>query len=285
MPDTSLSLDEDFSAQLQALVSEAERKISAPAGRAHAAKLPEAGPRTAAAPSSAEARVGLDEEERTNSDLLKSLLSGVNELRILHENNAASLRRIDNAMGCRDEAPKLLDEARQMIEQRNVVNKAMFDALHAELKEYKDSFMLESVLKPVIRDLITLYDGTCEIGRQMKAAVGETGARGGVDGAALVLFESMNTTVENVDHHGHFILEVLERLDVVQLPEGSGKLDKRTQRVMAAETAANPKDDLMVVKVLKRGFASRDRVVRPEEVIIKKWTGDGISEPESKQKK
>jgi hypothetical protein len=32
--------------------------------------------------------------------------------------------------------------------------------------------------------------------------------------------------------------------------------------------------DQMVVKVLKRGFQWKDRVVRPEEVVIKKWTGN-----------
>jgi len=34
----------------------------------------------------------------------------------------------------------------------------MFEALHTELKTYKDAFILESVLRPVIRDLISVYD-------------------------------------------------------------------------------------------------------------------------------
>ena len=75
----------------------------------------------------------------------------------------------------------------------------------------------------------------------------------------------------NLEHNVHFLLEVLERMDVTLLPMNPGKLDKRTQRAVAVEAAETPAQDNMVARVAKRGFQCRDRVVRPEEVIIYKW--------------
>ena len=67
------------------------------------------------------------------------------------------------------------------------------------------------------------------------------------------------------------ILEVLARLEVQQLPVGIGKLDKRTQRAVAVEIAEDPDQDMDIVRSLKRGFLWKDRVIRPEEVVMRKW--------------
>jgi len=64
---------------------------------------------------------------------------------------------------------------------------------------------------------------------------------------------------------------VLARLEVTMLPVGSGKLDKQTQRAVAVEMAEDPDDDGNIVRVVKRGFFWKDRVLRAEEVVIKKW--------------
>ncbi len=53
---------------------------------------------------------------------------------------------------------RLIDGLQRLLEQKNGLNQRMFDALHEELKGYKDGFLLESVHKPIIRDLISLYD-------------------------------------------------------------------------------------------------------------------------------
>jgi molecular chaperone GrpE (heat shock protein) len=75
----------------------------------------------------------------------------------------------------------------------------------------------------------------------------------------------------NIEHNCEFIVEVLARLEVVMLPVGSGKLDKHTQRAVAVEIAEDPDDDGLILRSVKRGFTWKDRVVRAEEVIIKKW--------------
>ena len=40
---------------------------------------------------------------------------------------------------------------------------------------------------------------------------------------------------------------------------------------MSVETTDDPARDQEIVKVLKRGFVWRERPIRPEEVVIKKW--------------
>jgi molecular chaperone GrpE (heat shock protein) len=126
------------------------------------------------------------------------------------------------------------------------------------------------VLRPIIRDLISVYDDMFEIHRQLTATISSFEEKE-IVGGAICLIENMRQAVNNLDHNVHFILEVLERLDVSQTQTNIGKLDKRTQKAVAVETTDNPDTDQEIVKILKRGFQWKDRIMRPEEVIIRKW--------------
>ncbi len=46
-------------------------------------------------------------------------------------------------------------------------NQKLFDALHAELKGYKDNFLFDSLQKPFIRDLVSLFDDLSDVHAQM----------------------------------------------------------------------------------------------------------------------
>jgi len=169
-----------------------------------------------------------------------------------------------------DEVRAILKPILDGIESRNTVSKSMFEALHGELKTYKDGFILEAVLRPVIRDLISVFDDLGDTHRQLAATISSlqsTDLKAGVK----LLAENVSNTATNIDHNLHFILEVLERLDVTQMPTQAGKLDKRNQKAVAVETTDDQNEDLDVVRIVRRGFRWRDRVVRPEEVVIKKW--------------
>ncbi len=203
--------------------------------------------------------------------MLRPLIIGVEALTKVQNDHSSTLKKIDKSIALQEALPQLLTDAKQAIEQRNTVNRAMFEALHAELKDYKDGFFIENVLRPIIRDLISLYDDTSEIYRQMKASITDQDARGGVTGGGVVLLESVQHMATNLEHNIHFILEVLERMDVTHTPTNTGKLDKRTQRAVAVEIAEDPDHDQNVVRILKRGFKCKDRVIRPEEVVIQKW--------------
>jgi molecular chaperone GrpE (heat shock protein) len=75
----------------------------------------------------------------------------------------------------------------------------------------------------------------------------------------------------HLEHNLEFILEVLARLEVTLIAEGRGKIDKKLQRAISVEMAEDPDQDMEVVRTVKRGFLWKDRVVRAEEVVIRKW--------------
>lgn len=180
------------------------------------------------------------------------------------------LDRVEKAMAEQTGVAKVLADAKHALEQRNVVSRAMFEALHAELKTYKDAFLLEAVLRPVIRDIISLYDDIFEIHRQLALALASQEHRGNMGGGALMFFETVAAPAKQLEHNRDAILEVLERLDVTLLPSVGGKLDKLSQRAVALEATTDPEQDLDVVKVTKRGFLWKERVIRAEEVVIKR---------------
>ena len=165
--------------------------------------------------------------------------------------------------------PALIQGLQTVVEQKNGVNQRMFDALHEELKGYKDGFLMESVQKPIIRDLISFYDDLTAIHRQMQDAVADAAKM--PSAVADRLLTRLKTMDMNIEHNCEFVIEVLARLEVSMLPLGTGKLDKQTQRAVAVEMAEDPDDDGAIIRVVKRGFAWKTRVLRAEEVIIKKW--------------
>jgi molecular chaperone GrpE (heat shock protein) len=256
MSQAATTPEEDLSEQLKAIVIEAASRVE---------------------PVAPPPRSGVRAPEPTEGAMpswMRPLLEGIEALNRAHNENALRLTRIEKRLDTSEQAteqvPHLLAESRVALDQRNVVSRLLFEALHGELKSYKDAFILESVLKPVIRDLISLYDDMTEIHRQALAALAAQQTRE-VSGGGVMLMENVQTMGSNIEHNVHFILEVLERMEVTLFPENPGKLDKRTQRAVAVESAESAEQDQQVVKVVKRGFQCRDRIVRPEEVVIRKW--------------
>lgn len=228
-----------------------------------------------AAARQAEAQRG-EEEKALKSyqslpQMLRPLVVGLEAIGRATGENTQLLLKLERGTGdagkTEQEVPELVAELKSIVEQKNAVSRQMFDALHEELRSYKDGFLLDAVHRPLIRDLITLYDDLSEIRRQAHEAVAlHARMESGAD-----LHGRLRDMAMHLDHHLDFVLEVLARLEVLQMPIGLGKLDKRTQRAMAVEPAATQEEDMLVIRTLKRGFLWKERVVRAEEVVIKKW--------------
>jgi len=209
--------------------------------------------------------------------ILRPVLLGLEALVRASGENAALLGRLDDKMEKASEGvseaqkaiPGLVESLQTLLDQKNGVNQRMFDALHEELKGYKDGFLLETVLKPVICDLIALYDDLSLIHGQMQEIV--VSAEGNPSAVNKFLFDRLKTMDTNIEHNREFIIEVLARLECSMLPVSTGKLDKQNQRAVALEPADNPQEDGDIVQVKKRGFFWKGRVLRAEDVVIKKW--------------
>jgi hypothetical protein len=169
------------------------------------------------------------------ADRLDEVLQQLESLTAAQGANGGMLEKIDASLATQETMQRLMGDAKLVIEQRNVVNKAMFEALHAELKGYKDGFLMEALQRPIIRDLISIFDDTTDILRQLRVNMVMQESRGGVTGGAIVLLENVNSACVNIEHNIGFVIEVLERMEVTMMPTNTGKLDKQRQRANAIE--------------------------------------------------
>ncbi|MGB8169553.1 MAG: nucleotide exchange factor GrpE [Chthoniobacteraceae bacterium] len=248
----------DLDTQLRGLFEEAELKIQ---GRT-------------APKADAEKEASRLAEERaakaytTLPQMLRPMVLGLEAISRATGENAQILQRLDRSNSATTEAqkslPQLIAGLESLLDQKNGVSQRMFDALHEELKDYKDGFLLESILKPIIRDLVSLYDDLTTIHRQMEECVAAS------SGAGSMLLDRLQRMETNLAHHCEFVVEILARLEVTVMPISSGRLDKQAQRAVAVELVDDPELDMMVVRTVKRGFMWKARILRPEEVVVNK---------------
>jgi molecular chaperone GrpE (heat shock protein) len=152
-----------------------------------------------------------------------------------------------------------IDEQLASIRNTESVNQQLFDSLHAELLKYRDNFLHESLQKPFIHDLVYLYDhlnGLCE---QLSNVAQEKGKRSRV-----------SQWRDNLENAIHSLVEILHRFDVREI-EPRERVDLACHRVISYEPADFPEEDGSIVMRVKRGFVWRGKLIRPEEVIAKRF--------------
>ena len=152
-----------------------------------------------------------------------------------------------------------IDEQLSSIRNTESVNQKLFDSLHAELLKYRDNFLHESLQKPFIHDLVYLYDhlnGLCE---QLASASQEKAKRSRV-----------SQWRDNLENAIHSLVEILHRFDVKEI-EPRERVDRACHRVINFEPADFPEEDGAIVMRVRRGFVWRGKLIRPEEVIAKRF--------------
>jgi molecular chaperone GrpE (heat shock protein) len=160
---------------------------------------------------------------------------------------AEQLRRMDEHMGA--------------LRKTESVNQRLFDSLHDELIKYRDNFLHESLQKPFIRDLVTLFDDLSGLFAQLQAAVDSSDGKKG----AVVQWR------DNLENAIHSLTEILHRMEVSEI-EPKETVDRALHRVISFEPADFAEEDGRIVMRVKRGFLWRDKVLRPEEVVAKRFS-------------
>jgi molecular chaperone GrpE (heat shock protein) len=152
-----------------------------------------------------------------------------------------------------------LDTHMDSIRRAEGVNQRLFDSMHQELKEYRDNFLRDSLQKPYIRDLLLLFDDLTALSTQLKSAGKADSKRG--------TFRQWSDNLENTIHA---LVEILHRLEVTEIP-AQDKVDLKLHKVVSFEPTEFADEDGQILMRVKRGFMWRDGVLRPEEVIAKRY--------------
>jgi hypothetical protein len=185
-------------------------------------------------------------------DFFRPLVQHIESLGRAVKDNTLAIMRIEETVLSQSHIatlPRLITALHDDLENRNGVNQKLFDALHDELRGYKDGFLLEILHRPIIRDLITFYDDLSDLHRRTSASLEGFGDDPANPQLAAVRTQ-VQTLATNLDHIIDSLLEVLARMDVKRLEPSSGKLDKVNQRVLNVLPAQSPAEDLTIASSL-----------------------------------
>ena len=141
----------------------------------------------------------------------------------------------------------------------STTQRGAFDALYAELKQYKEDFIYQNE-KSLLLDLLLFYDSLNWFQ------------------ASLIKKEmSPEVVADSFQYLLDEMLELLYRRDVLPM-EATDAFDRQRQKVIKTVEAESLDEDYAIQSVLKRGFTRGDRVLRAEEVVVKRFPNTDISE-------
>jgi molecular chaperone GrpE (heat shock protein) len=201
---------------------------------------------------------------------------------------SSQVSAVGKAVAQQQNAAQSLENIHQQLARLGAIetaNQRLFDALHSELKGYKDNFLFDALQRPFVVDLVSIFDDFSSLHSQMvkrldalEAAPAPAAPATPAPGETAFL-RNLAGNVENQIHH---LLEVFLRMEVVpsSSPRGAA-LDKRVHKTMGVEPAPAAREDGQVVRSLKPGFTWRGRMLRPEEVVVQRWTPDAAPRPEN----
>jgi molecular chaperone GrpE (heat shock protein) len=158
-----------------------------------------------------------------------------------------------------EEQFRKMDENMAALRNTETVNQRLFDSLHDEMIKYRDNFLHESLQKPFIRDLVILFDDLSRLLSQLQSAVDGENKRG-----------PLTQWRDNLENAIHSLTEILHRMEVSEI-EPKDIVDRALHKVISYEPADFAEEDGQIVMRVKRGFLWRDQVLRPEEVVAKRF--------------
>jgi len=132
-----------------------------------------------------------------------------------------------------------------------------FDRLYAQLDELRSDREFDQ-LKPLYLDLILLLDRLDQAGAF--APQHENGSMG-----AWAVIASLRDE----------LVEILYRRDIELIDPSPRTFDPSLQRAIGTQDSDAPEKHNAVVSVVRRGFRFRNRLIRPEEVILIKYRAQG----------
>ena len=177
---------------------------------------------------------------------------------------------------------------------RNQNQRQMFDTIYREMKDYKENSLMEAFHKPIIHNLIQFYDNFVSVESQLNDISETIDAFGGFFDAEVAakqlrklppkerteelpqvwngLKGRLSDFRNNMENVRLELEEVLYRIDVEPYAERLKKLDRKLHKTIKTIPTDDPDQNENVAEVHKIGFCWREKVFRPEEVTILRYT-------------
>lgn len=234
----------DFEDQMQALAAEAERKKQE-APRSEGAKSSDWFVRLA--------------------QLIKPVAVGIESLTRASSEQTQGLQKLSQIVADQPNPTPAIEALREDLVRLTEVeasNQRLFDAMHVEMRGYKDQFLFDTMQKPFIKDVLVVFDDLQAILDQAKEEKKNQEEKGqDVEGVQHI--------ANNLENTIHLLLEVLVRMDVERMEPAGQVLDKKLHKVVGFEEST-PEEEGQIAKSVRPGFFWKERVIRPEEVILKR---------------
>jgi molecular chaperone GrpE len=128
------------------------------------------------------------------------------------------------------------------------------DRLHAELQQYKQDLLLQT-LRPIFIDLVQLHD---DIGKIVDSPDPE------LTGSASRLLGLMRGLQQGIE-------DILYRQGVEPFEVGGEAFDPRRQRAVATVPSDEPQRAKTVATRHRKGFQAGEKLIRPEIVSVYAW--------------
>lgn len=203
------------------------------------------------------------EPEQNTLTVMNEVLSGVRKLLkdgiVQNQSQTEMFEIAQTFSGTLSELKELFEK--QISRDQNQIK--MFDTMYREMRVYKENFLLEVLHKPIIHNLIQLYDNFTSLESQLEDVLKSNEV---VDSEGLS--QELPRFQKNLESARFELEEALYRIDVTPYEEQLETLNKKLHKTIKVLLTEDPKADRTVAKVHRQGFYWRTKVFRPEEVTI-----------------
>ncbi len=155
----------------------------------------------------------------------------------------------------------LLKDIQEKIQNRlefDEIKEKAFNKLYEEMKRQQNMFELsDKAVKPILTDLILLFDNF----KKFEASL-------------------INETEDEEERLQHFrflmeqLIEILYRQEVNIIEENvSNTFNSKIQKAVKTEKTESKEDDFKIERVVRNGFTWRDKILRSQEVVVRRFVG------------
>jgi len=170
--------------------------------------------------------------------------------------------RGQNIVSLREQVTEMKSEL-NTINNRGSDTQHVFDALHAELNDYKRDFIYEH-MKPLLRPLLFLFDSIDSFDKEIERYEGAQSEQNLPPDALRA-----TKVRQNIAFLREQLVEALQVCEVEPMSLPTGAFDPKTQKAIESVPVEAAYDG-QIVQVIRIGWTMQGHILRPAEVIIGK---------------